>query len=140
MMILSTMHRWLIPSLIKRTQWAFATDLPEILNLKTDDASQNRVVFIEMCHRCLESEKYEKHKHLKHVLPGDNTIKGWVKRPEVGAAFAHMVCHAYYVGTGPTLTPSIADYTKTWCQGDEVAEVGVMEWIRLRKASPNPRI
>jgi phage/plasmid-associated DNA primase len=39
------------------TRWAFANDLPEILNLKTADATHNRVVFIEMCHRYLEGEK-----------------------------------------------------------------------------------
>jgi hypothetical protein len=121
-------HKDEIQFRMEGTPWALANDLPEILNLKTDDATQNRVVFIEMCHRYLEGEKYEKYKHFKNVLPGDNTIKGWVKRPEVGAAFAYMVCHAY-VGTRPALTPSIAEYTKTWCQGDEVAEVGVDDWL-----------
>jgi hypothetical protein len=68
-----------------------------------------------------EGEKYEKYKHLKHALPSDNSIKDC-------AAFAYMVCHAY-VGTNPARTPSIADYTKTWCQGDEMAEVGASEWL-----------
>jgi hypothetical protein len=35
-----------------------------------------------------------------------------------------MVRYAY-VGTLPALTPSIAEHTKRWCQGNEVAEVGV---------------
>jgi hypothetical protein len=39
-----------------------------------------------------------------------------------------MVCNVY-VGTRPALTPSIAKYTKTWCQGDEVAEVGVSDLL-----------
>jgi hypothetical protein len=58
------------------TPWAFANHLPATLNIKTDDATHNRGVFIEMCHRYLEGEKYKKYKHMKHVLPGDNIIKG----------------------------------------------------------------
>jgi hypothetical protein len=78
------------------------------MNLKTDDATRNRLVFIEMCHRYLEGDKYECFKHLQYVLLGNNSIKLWVKRAEVGAAFAYMVCTAN-VGTRPSLTESIAE-------------------------------
>jgi phage/plasmid-associated DNA primase len=44
-------HRDEMQFKMQGTAWAFANDMPEIMNLKTDDATQNRVVFIEMTER-----------------------------------------------------------------------------------------
>jgi hypothetical protein len=41
-----------------------------------------------------------------------------------------MICHAY-VDQRPALTPSILEYTKMWCQGDEDAVEGVSDWLTL---------
>jgi hypothetical protein len=53
------------------TAWAFAHDMRHIMVLNTDDATQNRIVFIEMTERYLIGEKYEAAKQPSCVHRGD---------------------------------------------------------------------
>jgi hypothetical protein len=85
-------------------------------------------VFIDMTERYLLGEKYEACKHLSCVHRGDAGIGGFILRADVAPAFAYMICHAY-VNQRPTLTPSIVEYTKMWCQGDEDVAEGVSDWL-----------
>jgi hypothetical protein len=76
----------------------------------------------------LLDEKYEAFKHSSWVHRGGAGIGDLIKRADVAPAFAYMICHAY-VDQRPALTPSIVEYTKMWCQGDEDTAEGVSDWL-----------
>jgi phage/plasmid-associated DNA primase len=99
--------------------WIMANDIPSIKPL--DIAVSNRVCFIPMLREFhSDPAKYEELRARlgdDRVRRGDDSLKAWVARPEVGAAFAWMLCRAYSTER-PPLPPQVTAETKEWTEED----------------------
>lgn len=95
----------------------FANDVPPVSGVSSCEATRERLTYVEMPYRFLNGEYYTESKHLVDVVrEGDPDIKEWVNTPEVGRAFAYMVCKAY-VAEKPDMPPCVQQYTATWIKG-----------------------
>jgi hypothetical protein len=101
--------------------WIMANDIPCIKPL--DDAVSNRVAFIPMKYVFhSEAAKYEAALRTNpNVRRGNDSLKEWVATPEVGAAFAYMLCKAY-VAAKPELPEQVTTETAEWVEGESTVD------------------
>ena len=123
------------------TVFVFANDLGKISGAFSDEAVMSRLVFLPMPHQHLTGDDYARalerakaHEdggknsgaEVVTVREGDPHIKDWLARPEVGAAFAYMLCNSY-VGTKPEVPDAVAANTEDWLKGEEVSDNVVLD-------------
>ena len=113
--------------------WSFANDIPRIQNIECDDALHNRLVFVPMKFRYLVGDKYEQHKHEPNVRKGDDSLKDWIRRPEVAAAFAYMVCMAFE-DSRPVPPDDVNRETLEWIPEASAKENPLNDWLELGSA------
>jgi hypothetical protein len=97
--------------------WIMANDIPRIKPL--DDAVSNRIAFVPMKYVFhSEAAKYEAALRTNpNVRRGNDSLKDWVATPQVGAAFAYMLCQAY-VAAKPELPEQVTNETAEWVDGE----------------------
>ena len=102
------------------TGYLFCNDMSKINGL--DDSVANRLRFIEPSYSFLTGDMYEKRKKQSNIKKADDTIKThFVKRDDVGATFAQMVCMAYN-GERPIEPACVKKQNMEWLDAEDIAE------------------
>ena len=92
-------------------------------NIKgVDDATTNRLKYLETSYSYLEGELYEKQKKNKNVRKADPTLKSeWLKRKDVLEAFASLVVGAYERNK-PVAPECVVKASREWTETDDWKE------------------
>jgi hypothetical protein len=95
-----------------------------------DDATSNRLRFLESQYAYLTGSNYEDKKKNPNVKLGDDNIKNvFIKRQDVLKTFAMMICDAYST-TKPVEPDCVQRETKEWVQHDDMETIidGLIEF------------
>jgi hypothetical protein len=102
------------------TCFLFCNDMSKINGL--DDSVANRLRFIEPAYSFLTGDMFEKRKHQTNIRQADDTIKTvFVKRDDVAATFAQMVCMAY-TGERPIEPSCVKKQNTEWLDAEDISE------------------
>jgi len=102
------------------TGFLFCNDMSKINGL--DDSVANRLRFIEPAYSFLSGDMYERKKNQTNVRRADDTIKTWfVKRDDVAATFAQMVCMRYD-GNRPVEPACVKRQNNDWLDAEDISE------------------
>jgi hypothetical protein len=95
-----------------------------------DDATSNRLRFLESQYAYLTGSNYENKKQNPNVRLGDDNIKNvFIKRKDVLKTFAMMLCDAYST-TKPKEPECVIKETREWVQHDDMETIidGLVEY------------
>ncbi|CAL6408674.1 unnamed protein product [Bathycoccus prasinos] len=105
---------------LQTTAICFVNDMPNIKGV--DDATTNRLKYLETSYSYLEGELYEKQKKNKNVRKADPTLKSeWLKRKDVLEAFASFVVGAYERNK-PVAPECVVKASREWTETDDWKE------------------
>ncbi|CAL6316831.1 unnamed protein product [Bathycoccus prasinos] len=105
---------------LQTTAICFVNDMPNIKGV--DDATTNRLKYLETSYSYLEGELYEKQKQNKNVRKADPTLKReWLKRKDVLEAFASLVVGAYERNK-PVAPECVVKASREWTETDDWKE------------------
>ncbi|CAL6299727.1 unnamed protein product [Bathycoccus prasinos] len=105
---------------LQTTAICFVNDMPTIKGV--DDATTNRLKYLETSYSYLEGELYEKQKKNKNVRKADPTLKSeWLKRKDVLEAFASLVVGAYERNK-PVAPECVVKASREWTETDDWKE------------------
>ncbi|CAL6292345.1 unnamed protein product [Bathycoccus prasinos] len=105
---------------LQTTAICFVNDMPNIKGV--DDATTNRLKYLETSYSYLEGELYEKQKKNKNVRKADPTLKSeWLKRKDVLEAFASLVVGAYERNK-PVAPECVVKASREWTETDDWKE------------------
>ncbi|CAL6303338.1 unnamed protein product [Bathycoccus prasinos] len=105
---------------LQTTAICFVNDMPNIKGV--DDATTNRLKYLETSYSYLEGELYEKQKQNKNVRKADPTLKSeWLKRKDVLEAFASLVVGAYERNK-PVAPECVVKASREWTETDDWKE------------------
>lgn len=103
---------------IQCTFWVFCNDMPNIEGC--DQATTNRLKFIETEYSYLEGDNYNRLKSDPKVRKADPDLKNvFIKRKEIIQAFAYLVCKSY-VKTAPLAPESVLKSNTEWSSEDDI--------------------
>ena len=102
------------------TAFLFCNDMSKINGL--DDSVANRLRFIEPAFSFLAGDMYERKKNQSNVRQADDRIKThYVKRDDVAATFAQMVCMAFR-DERPREPACVAQQNQDWLDAEDISE------------------
>jgi phage/plasmid-associated DNA primase len=105
---------------LQTTAICFVNDMPTIKGV--DDATTNRLKYLETSYSYLEGELYEKQKKNKNVREADPALKSeWLKRKDVLEAFASLVVGAYERNK-PVAPECVVKASREWTETDDWKE------------------
>ncbi len=102
------------------TAFLFCNDMSKINGL--DDSVANRLRFIEPVYSFLSGEMYERKKAQFNVRRADDSIKTvFVKRDDVGATFAQMVCQSFTMDRAEEPV-QVVQQNREWLDAEDISE------------------
>ncbi len=116
------------------TGFLFCNDMSKINGL--DDSVANRLRFIEPVYSFLSGEMYERKKNQSNVKKADDTIKThFVKRDDVAATFAQMVCMAFTMERVHE-PAQVVRQNREWLDAEDISEA----LSKLFEEMPNHKV
>ena len=105
---------------LQTTAIFFVNDMPKVRG--QDDATRNRLKFIETSYSYLHGDLYESQKKNPNVRKADTNLKSvWMKRKDVLEAYASLVVKAYEEEE-PIAPARVIEESREWTEDDNIGE------------------
>ena len=105
---------------LQTTAIFFVNDMPKVKG--QDDATENRLKFIETSYSYLNGDLYESKKLNPNVRKADTNLKSvWMKRKDVLEAYASLVVKAYEEEE-PVAPARVIEESREWTASDNIGE------------------